>query len=606
MNSKIEEIITKNKTIVAITIVAILVVGSVGVYFAIDNDESDGAIVNKPDKYVLNKETINFQDSSSENLTEIEGYEDKIILTEENYEGLSILAPAAMNKGVLPLINWGEGQSLDYSDLSTFSSTTAITFCEEKNVDDYSKEELIKSGKAIVVDNYENALNVVPIANFKNIPILIQGGTTEEALYRLGTIYPEQIIVYGNTDYNEYSEKGVTVLDNITLLNFTIKCAIEAGININYITVINPNDINQEIADVPHLSAFGSILAVHRNSIILTCDADNKTINSTVHNAVEVLDNNGMKTEYICMVGDSYSLPFIYMPLKQLDDTICPTDNVYADLDGDPYTIEIAIGRIIGKTLADVSFYMDRVFNYNSYLEITTAPNYPNRGAMGENWNNNGLTYCATAAEFAGEGDLYVNEQLYEGDFDTQDDSPQGHTGYWDTVISSELLTYDFARANYIIMDADHGNPYRTANFWGYELKPMHPGVFFAVSCSLGRIDLRGYGENHTNYPDDEWGFKESVTYYMMENGLNCYVGSMRTAWGTFSTNAHREAAPGLCSFFVDGLIHNDESVGVALMNAKKSLINEAKNDVNMCTTFEYECFGDPAFNPYEPCNEGA
>ena len=131
-----------------------------------------------------------------------DGYVEKIILPEENYEGLSVLANGAMNNGILPLIDWGEGQSWSYSDLSQFSGTTAISFWKEKDIDDYSKEELIKSCQAIVVDNYENALNVVPIANYKKIPILIQGESTEEALYRLGTIYPEQIIVFGETNYN--------------------------------------------------------------------------------------------------------------------------------------------------------------------------------------------------------------------------------------------------------------------------------------------------------------------------------------------------------------------------------------------------------------------
>ena len=581
MNS---EEMSNKKSIIAIAIVGILVVGSMGLYFGSDSSESDGAIVNKPHEYKLNKEVQNYPDSFDKN----DGYNEKIILSEDNYEGLSFLAPAAMNKGVLPLINWGEGQSLSYSDLSAFSSSTAISFWEEKDVDEFSKEELVKSRKAIVVDNYENALNVVPISNFKNIPILIQGETTEEALYRLGTIYPEQVIVYGETEYNQFENKGVIVLDNTTLLDYTINCAKEVDININYITVVNPNDNNEEVADVPHLSAFGSLLAVHRNSIILTCEANNETINSSVHNAVEVLENNGMKTEYICIVGDAYSLPFIYDYVKLLDHD-SPTDNFYADLDGDPYTIEIAIGRIVGKTLADMSFYMDRIFNYNSYLEIGKAPIVSNRFEMGQEWDNNGLTYCATAAEFAGEGDMYVNEKLYEGDFNTRDASPEAHTGYATTEVSGEILPMQFQRANFIMMDADHGNPYRTANFWGYELKPMHPGVFFAVSCSLGRIDLRGFEEERPAYPDDEWGFKKAVTYCMLENGLNTYVGSLRTAYGTFSTNAHREAAPGLCSFFLDELIDNDVSVGIALMRAKTSLINEARNNVNMCTTFKFK-----------------
>ena len=87
---------------------------------------------------------------------------------------------------------------------------------------------------------------------------------------------------------------------------------------------------------------------------------------------------------------------------------------------------------------------------------------------------------------------------------------------------------------------------------------------------------------------------------------MNCYFGSMRTAWGTVGTDGDRSAAPGLCYFLAEDIFANDITVGEALMNAKASLIAQGDNNVNRCTTWEYNCFGDPAFNPYEPCNEGS
>jgi len=44
------------------------------------------------------------------------------------------------------------------------------------------------------------------------------------------------------------------------------------------------------------------------------------------------------------------------------------------------------------------------------------------------------------------------------------------------------------------------------------------------------------------------------------------------------------------------------------LMNTEKwdSIFNDEEWEINQVVCWEYECYGDPAFNPYEPCNEGS
>ncbi len=516
----------------------------------------------------------------------------RIVLSEDQYQFAPITASLLGNRGIYTSIGWyeesGEVENIfmEGDDLSYFSSQVAVSYWGE------SKE-------VVVVDSYEHAIMMSSAALYKDIPILVYGKTTTLAMHYLGASKGEAIVL-GDVPF-----KGKEKLEEENIVNFSLSVARENGHDVDYLTVVNPWDHNETIADVPHQSALAPELNAFRGGVVVACPAHNLTINERIHDTLNLSLEHGMDPTFICMFGDAYALPFIHDYIDQFRHD-CPTDNAYADLDGNPYTVEKAIGRVIGSTLSELSFYLDRVFRYESYLASGTAPTVSNPSLMGGDWNNNGLTYCGTAAEFAGQSDIAVNEELREAEFNTQDDSPQAHTGYATTEISSELLCSDFARANYVLMDADHGNPYRTANFYGIELKPMNPGVFFAVSCSLGRIDLRGYGEDDTRYPDDEWGFSKSVTYCMMRNGMNCYFGSMRTAYGTFSSDAHREAAPGLCYFLVEDILANDVTVGEALMNAKAALINHGNTNVNKCTTWEYNCFGDPAFNPYEPCNEGS
>jgi len=561
-----------NSKLLALSVATIVIVVAIGAFLLYEEDDEGTTFV--PIESL-------FEDESGQ----------RIVLTEEQYAFAPITASLMGNRGIHTSIEFeGTGElvnmHVDGDDLSYYSSQVAVTFWDEVD-------------EIIVVDSYEHAIMMCSVALYRDIPILVKGPSTLSAMHILH-VGKGDAIVLGDVGF-----RGMVNLDEEEVLEYSVIVADEAGREIDYITVVDPWDSNETIADVPHQSALAPVLNAFRGGLVAACRPTADSINETVKIALNITGEHGMDPTFICMFGDAYSLPFVYAYDRQLGHD-CPTDNWYGDTDGNPWTQEVATGRVIGITLRDVSHYLDRVFRYEHYLATTSRPGTSNPALMyPDDWNNNGLTYCATAAEFAGQSDIAVNDMLRDASFNTQDDSPQGHTGYATTVISAELLCSDFALANYILMDADHGNPYRTANFWGTELKPMNPGIFFAVSCSLGRMDLRGYGEEDDRYPDEEWGFTKSVTYLMMDNGLNAYFGSMRTAWGTFSSDAHQQAAPGLCYFLVQDMIDNDNTVGEALMNGKNALIAHDDSDVNRCTTWEYNCFGDPAFNPYEPVNEG-
>jgi hypothetical protein len=230
------------------------------------------------------------------------------------------------------------------------------------------------------------------------------------------------------------------------------------------------------------------------------------------------------------------------------------------------------------------------VVNYQDYLALDIGTP-PLRMLDPLNWNNNAMIYMGWAAEFAEDSENHCREYMWAmGRFNTQDDTDKAHAG-----LGTTLMMQDVAMSNFFIINADHGQPTGTVTWGSEHLPDMHPGITFGVSCSLGRID----GVNKQN----------SVTYTMMEKGMNVYLAPTRTAYGSFvQTYPYQPvAAPGLCWLYLTLMIDNDYDSGVAYMHAKNELIaNSWAGNVDQITTWQYQHWGDPAFNPYEPANEGS
>jgi len=497
----------------------------------------------------------------------------------DDYRAVPIVASRVRNGGVMPSIDWDGAENPKNSLIITMPAGTGYAgYAGNIALSYWTSPE-----KAIVVDSYQHAVMMTAYASIMDYPIVLYDNAnprlSDEALWKLGTVYANQIIVLGNTPYNN---DGVTVFSEDDLLSEQIGIAQYKGITLDYITVVNPNDIPSS-SNTAYLSSFAGVFASHHEGLIIACSASSSEMNTRIHDAIQAMDDAGMPAKHICIVGDHISLPMG-------KDGSTPGDNIYADLDGDKYTIEISIGRILAKELVDISYYADRVVNYGDYLAIQLGTP-PLRMLDPLNWNNNAMIYMGWLAEFAEDSENHCREYMWSlGRFNTQDDTDKAHAG-----LGTTLMMEDLAMSNYFIINADHGTPTGTMTWNSEHLPEMHPGITFGVSCSLGRID----GVNKQN----------SVTYTMMEQGMNVYLAPTRTAYGSWvQTYPYQPvAAPGLCYLYLRYIIDNDYDSGVAYMHAKNDLIeNSWAGNVDKTTTWQYQHFGDPGFNPYEPNNEGS
>ena len=491
-----------------------------------------------------------------------------------DYSQIPIIS-SIIKRGITPSIGWdGSANPKDTFDVpsadqySKYSGKMALAYWNNPE-------------KAIVVDNYVHALLMSQYAAVKDYPIIVYQGNkqmTDEALYKLDTVWSNQIIVCGNTPYNT---QGVSVIDENDIQQFTIEAAKFEGYDLDYITVVNPNDSSGNTA---YLSSFGGAYAAFHNGIIIACDANGNQMNTKIHNAIDLLEANEIVTKHICIVGDHISLPMIY---ESHGGGNTPSDNRYADTDGNVVTIEISIGRVFGKELLDMSTYLDRVINYADYHDNSIIRLQRLLDPFG--WRNNAVIYMGIAAEFAEDSENHCREYMWAmGQFNTQDDTGDAH------MVNTPKLMADFAMSNYIVINADHGMPTGTVTFSSSDLPDLHPGISFGVSCSVGRVD----GVNKQN----------SLTYSFLEKGIMAWLAPTRTAYGSFiQTYPYQPiAAPGLCWLYLRELIDNDLSSGEAYMNAKNRLISEGiGGNTDELTTWQYQHYGDPAFNPYEPNNEG-
>ena len=504
----------------------------------------------------------------------------------------------------------------EISDLSEYSAQVALRYWEG-----------LQPEKAIVVQNYSHATFAVPLAVLLDAPILYDGDYTNEALWRLGVRENRQLISIGDTDFDG---KKVTVFKDddhqqnvMKVVEYTIREASLRDVSYDYIIVTNPGDVDEEHADVPGLSSLAGTMAGFRNAIILTCPYSNITIDVRIKETAAILESHGMSLRFLLLMGDAKALNFSYRSYDRYDEAGYPdqnpaaSDNVYANFDDNVYTVEVANGRLLAKTLHDMSAYLHRDIHYADYLARDSAPLEPaptirhTEGGFVDGWNNNAVVYCAAGAWFDPKAEHYCWQEFYsKAGFNTQDDTPESHTQYGDLLDEhTSILTHDFAMSNFVAIDADHGNKYETVTFNSEDLREMPPNVIFGVSCMLGWTD--------------DVDIQRSMTYTMLEKGVNAFLAATRITFGVISTDTvtdypteeNDKAGNGLCRLFFEDLIDHDSSVGEAMMDAKNDLMNTEKWDsiyndeeweINQVVCWEYECYGDPAFNPYEPNNEGS
>ncbi len=516
----------------------------------------------------------------------------KLILPEEKYQGIPVLAPL-LKRGIEVRIGSNSSCNLNFSDVSYFSSQAALAFWN-------------KSEKAIVVDNYSNALTASALASVLDIPLLYYGETTGYAIEKLGC---KEVIAVGNFSYQAPAQAaqpqaGVLELDENSFLDYFIGLRPPS-----YLVVANPYDNEtlksyypqgKQTPHTPHLSCLAPLFAAHYGGMIVTATSDPHEIDRKIEWVARRMHDLGIEKSggecmlrHLLLVGDAVSLTPVYYWFETITPNggawwFCtPTDNPYADLDGKTdfeheqgeeideriLTPELACGRLVAKTLEDGFNYAYRIFNYNSLLS---------------GWEKNALIWCGALAE-PGEGhNILVQSAWLLGGFSVKDDTVEAHT------FNSGAIAADMQNSNFIAAVADHGSPSGNTVQYG-DLKPMPPNIVFPVSCLMGQID---------NYQSD-WGVtkKNSFTYAVLEKGAAAYVAPTRpTVCGMLLLQgdglilAHEDAGI-LCYQFYGNLINSNCTAGEALMSAKPN----AHPYINC----QYTLYGDPGFNPYEPKNNG-
>ena len=494
---------------------------------------------------------------------------DGLVLPSYNAQALPLLSSLFKHRGINISVEWGKGELLEFEDISSFSSLISLDYWSV-------------SDQAIVVNSYQDALLASQITSLLDIPILFYGDTTNSAIVELQV---QTVIEIGETPV----DGDIVLSGQQDVIEYTLDLAQNLNITIDYLVVTNPCD---QGVQVDNLSAFSSLLAAYRNGIICTCTNNSQQINRTIKDIYKVLENRSICLKYVCLVGDPLSIPFSIIELDPQYQHIkfVATDNIYADLDGNSLTPEIAIGRFLTKDLADASALFDRYVHYTSYFD--------DKQPSSLNWQSTawacmlcplgkGTIPQAILAIFL---DIYGNLQNTLSTYRTFRQS--GFRTLRPIAPIVEIASELSEQSNYIFFPGIHGCPYAV---FGYDINEIdfHPSVVFMVSCSAGRTD------NVT--------LNQSVTAGIFHSGLATFISATRDAW---SNDIGRDGL-GNClgRLFFEQLVRN-ESVGTALLEAKNLYNNlfkdnEQENIPDKITLYEFVLYSDPAFNPYEPRNEG-
>jgi hypothetical protein len=157
-------------------------------------------------------------------------------------------------------------------------------------------------------------------------------------------------------------------------------------------------------------------------------------------------------------------------------------------------------------------------------------------------------------------------------------------------------LRFVVEKSNYIFLCTHGGNPYNIPTIHE-EHWVLNPCVIFMVSCSGGRTD--------------NLILNKTVTCRFIHNGTAAYIAPTRTTFvgWMYSPKIQDWFGNLLGRLFFEEIVEN-RTVGDALMNAKYKYYKASKlygnwgGEADRLILYEFVLYGDPAFNPYEPCSE--
>jgi hypothetical protein len=496
---------------------------------------------------------------------------------------------------IFPIITTGKFQLKidenceDIKDVSKFSSEFAITFWNH-------------SDKVIVADAYKNALLVSPASIVSNVPLLIYGDSTTNAIKRLGAT---EIVCAGNVPI----QTSTHLKEDAAIYDYILGEYVSAGKKVEYVALVNTNESS-------NLSALAPIFAYYRQGIIV--GISNQTFEKgeikyskaePLHNASQVafdlMHSYNMTPKYVCLVGAPTEIPYIstYTTSDGISEIEISGDSFYG-FDGNlskyktraqRFVPPIIVGRIGFDGFSQGYEYVKSVKTYNEKLASTQSglsSSWNDRAAITGNFLNDpafDITMYKPCSQ------ILCYQELSDAGF---------HTAIVPDDSQTDLIKYCFENSNFIY---DFMALSVSDNISDWE---MNPSVVFSL---FGSPEVSGFRERYDFIVDlFKIGSLSLVApinipaYYF----VNDWLGNTTKL---ISDPLNVDAGMGKIGRYFFSEIIKNKTVGEAFWAAKAAYcIEYADNDPveggGFPTIADYDLalYGDPAFNPYEPCNEGS
>jgi hypothetical protein len=369
-------------------------------------------------------------------------------------------------------------------------------------------------------------------------------------------------------------------------------------------------------------------LFVHKEVVNLLARLANKDPMEVYGNADAVnslADDYYNEPVYLGICADTNMIPhYYYYPEtggSESEGWGEPGDTLYADINADPEDplydlgpgrvhpdkpdLELPVGRLTGFDKQDVSVLLSRTFFY--YDIIDEFGGY-DQGDIHTTWKENAYAFLGSAIPVElMYGTLFdhIKESLTVGGFSVKETSE---------ALSHRENSDKFQTGSNYVVGGVHGFYYwyvpavRTKYSGGSAFDVAHvrdmdfgPSTMFLVSCVTGRID----GLNPEN----------ALATAYMHAGVCAYVGATRSTYGGITSDNDLDmrleptGAVLLSKYFTEAIMANKD-VGISLRDAKNLYLpddsdNGPEAGLAGIMYGHYIIHGDPAFNPYEPANEG-
>ncbi len=503
----------------------------------------------------------------------------------DSQEVLPFLSARILNDGLRMEI---DETGIRFDNLSRFSSELALgSWKSPENV--------------FVVDSYESALGMTTASKLLDAPILLYGPTTDAVLDMLN---PGEIVIVGDLNI-----VGDVVLKSNEIHEYTINLLKSSNVLDGYVTVIN---VDRDADNRQGLAEFGSMLCACRNGILITINSSfsNIDIKEKIMGAVDIFNESGINMSYLCLVGGFDVMPSYKKEIEismTADSTYiaeCFTDNPYCCYGaGTKYETGCCGGE---EKVPLPDFACGRIPGVNLSGLISLFEKYRSCHFCLEKWMNKALIYNFDEVNDAAPGVEYsivkTTFNLTVGGFSVNvKPSPLSRVEDVQGYIEESNFIY-------IVFDKKHKDSGDdTYSAIDLNTLALFPATIFdttGFSGLDGEVSVNDGGASHQSENIPRKIFKAGAVAYIAPTGdaiyTTCEVGL------PFVTRD--DTVTCLARLFFEALIKN-KTAGNALMEAKKEFMKVTDMDIDpgssILTVCEFTLYGDPAFNPYEPCNEG-